>query len=91
MISGKLLTNLIDLLQKRNLFRILAVNKKVLIALLWKIIHSNGEIRIKRDSEDTNAEKSESKCEAMDTSETLINENGAIIAETKFAVENFNL
>ncbi|GBL81606.1 hypothetical protein AVEN_93403-1 [Araneus ventricosus] len=36
----------------------------------------NAEMRIKKDSEDKNAESNESLCEAMDTSETLINENG---------------
>ncbi|GBL99445.1 hypothetical protein AVEN_68747-1 [Araneus ventricosus] len=76
---------------KINLLRIVAVNIKVLTAVVWKIIYSNGEMSIKRDSEDKNDENSESEREAMDTSETLINKNGAINDETKFAVENFRL
>ncbi|GBM53690.1 hypothetical protein AVEN_233663-1 [Araneus ventricosus] len=36
----------------------------------------NAEMRIKKDSEDKNAEGNESKCKAMDTSETLENKNG---------------
>ncbi|GBM02734.1 hypothetical protein AVEN_89576-1 [Araneus ventricosus] len=44
-----------------------------------------------KESQDTNAENSESKCEAMDTSETLINKNGAANGAPNVAVDNFSL
>ncbi|GBM16790.1 hypothetical protein AVEN_9379-1 [Araneus ventricosus] len=49
------------------------------------------EMRIKKDSEDKNAESNESKCVAMDTSETLIIENGVTNDKPDVAVDNFSL
>ncbi|GBL84496.1 hypothetical protein AVEN_117240-1 [Araneus ventricosus] len=51
----------------------------------------NAKLRIKKDSEDKNAGSNESKCEAMDTSETFINENGATNDEPNVAVDNLSL
>ncbi|GBM00607.1 hypothetical protein AVEN_77403-1 [Araneus ventricosus] len=48
-------------------------------------------MRRKKDSEDKNAESNENKCEAMDTSETLINENGVTNDKPNVAVDNFRL
>ncbi|GBN72344.1 hypothetical protein AVEN_270941-1 [Araneus ventricosus] len=93
MISDKLrlLTNLIHIMQKRNFLKVVAVNIKVVISVLWKIVYSNAEMRAKKDSEVKNAENSENKCEAMDTSETLINKNGATNGEPNVAVDKFSL
>ncbi|GBM80496.1 hypothetical protein AVEN_91782-1 [Araneus ventricosus] len=48
-------------------------------------------MRIKRDSEDKNVENCENKCEAMDTSKNIINENGKNNDEANVAVEHFSL
>ncbi|GBO13430.1 hypothetical protein AVEN_9898-1 [Araneus ventricosus] len=45
----------------------------------------------RKNSEDKNAENSENKCEAIDTSNILINENGATNDEPNVAVEIFSL
>ncbi|GBN85098.1 hypothetical protein AVEN_258296-1 [Araneus ventricosus] len=54
-------------------------------------MYSNARIRIKKDPEDKNIENSDSKYEAMDTSKTLINENGTTNDEQNVADENFSL
>ncbi|GBM13647.1 hypothetical protein AVEN_229609-1 [Araneus ventricosus] len=51
----------------------------------------SAEVHTKKEPDDKNAESNESKCEAMDTLETLTNENVGTSDGSNVAADNFSL